>query len=164
MLISNSLRRLLAGIGVLGGMALVSERAQASEEFPAALQEAAGLPCTPSCTVCHGKTPGDAGSFQVRKLARDIVAKGLPLPHRTDQLKASYALYAADVNNKTANDLLKSGVDPQTGDSFCGPTYGCGAHVAKKAPPSDLSAPLWVVGAVVAGGLLRRRRKPSTAS
>ncbi len=53
---------------------------------------------------------------------------------------------------------LQQGLDPDNGVSLCGPTYGCGAHVAKKAPPSDLSAPLWVVGAMLVGGLLRRRK------
>ena len=54
---------------------------------------------------------------------------------------------------------LKDGIDPETGDSLCGPTYGCGAHVAQKAPPTDFSGPLWALGAVIAGGILRRRRK-----
>jgi len=168
MLTSNSVRKLLASIAVLGGMGFVSGTAHASEEFPAALQQAAGMPCTPSCVVCHGKVPGDAGSFTARKLPRDLITTpgSLPPPGApgVPVLKADFATYAAkattDPEVARVVAALKEGLDPETGDSLCGPAYGCGAHVVKKAPPSDLSAPLWIVGAVVAGGLLRRR-KPS---
>jgi len=124
------------------------------------------MPCTPSCVVCHGKVPGDASSFFARKLPHALAASGgLPPPGAAGvaTLKSDFATYAA----KAATDpevlrvitALKQGIDPETGDSLCGPTYGCGAHVAKKAPPSDLSSPLWVVGAMAIGGLLRRRRR-----
>lgn len=139
--------------------------ARASEQFPAALAEAAGMPCTPSCVVCHGKVPGDATSFTARKLPSALTAAGgFPPPGAAGvpTVKSSFAAYAA----KAATDAeiarvvaaLKDGIDPETGDSLCGPTYGCGAHVAKKAPPADIAGPLWVFGVVVAGGLLRRRK------
>lgn len=159
----NSASGLFAGLIVAGALLLVPAPAQASEVFPAALQEAAGMPCTPSCVVCHGKVPGDIGSFTARALSRNLSA---PLPPAgvagVPTLKSNFAAYAA----KAATDpevarvvaALKDGVDPETGDSLCGPSYGCGAHVAKKAPPTDLAAPLWFFGAVLAGGLLRRRR------
>jgi hypothetical protein len=159
---SNSARSFWLGIVALGVVVLATGRAQASEEFPGVLQQAANMPCVPSCTVCHGKTPGDLGSFQVRQLPRLLVQQGVmspPIgPHATDWLKASFAKYAMDPNNAPAIAALKEGKDPETGQGLCGPTYGCGAHVAKKAPPSDLSAPLWVVGAIALGGLLRRRK------
>lgn len=162
MLTSNSVRRLLASITVLAGVAFAAGRAHASEEFPGALQQAAGMPCTPSCTVCHGKTPGDAGSFTARALPTALIMQGVtPAPHDVNFLKTAYAKYAMDPANAATVTALKAGVDPQTGDSLCGPTYGCGAHVAKKTPPTDFSAPLWVVGAMLTAGILRRRRKPS---
>jgi len=138
--------------------------ALASEQFPAALAEAAGIACTPSCVVCHGKTPGDIGSFQARKLARDLIALGLPPPGAAGVpvVKSDFASYAmkASTDPEVARVVaaLKDGVDPETGDSLCGPTYGCGAHVAKKAPPTDFSAPLWALAAVMMGALIRRRR------
>jgi hypothetical protein len=66
-----------------------------------------------------------------------------------------------DPNVATVLMALQNGIDPETGDSLCGPTYGCGAHVAKKLPSSDFTGPLFALGAVIAGGILRRRRKPS---
>lgn len=153
-----------AGLVVAGALLFVPTQARASEPFPAALQEAAGMPCTPSCVVCHGKVPGDLASFRARKLSQELVAIALPPPGAAGVpvLKSDFATYAAKAatDPKVASVVaaLKDGIDPETGDSLCGPSYGCGAHVAKKAPPTDLAAPLWVLGAAVAGGLLRRRK------
>jgi MYXO-CTERM domain-containing protein len=114
--------------------------------------------------VCHGKEVGDIGSYRNRALSRDIVVKyGTPPKGDVRAMKALYTLYAMDPANGAVVAALKAGVDPEDGSSLCGATYGCGAHVAKKAPPTDFSAPLWVIGAVVAGGLLRRRRSPRVA-
>ncbi|MES1184446.1 MAG: hypothetical protein ABUL60_11560 [Myxococcales bacterium] len=166
---SNSFHRFLFAFATVAGLTLVSNGARASEEFPAALQEAAGMPCTPSCVVCHGKVPGDAGSFLARKLPNDLLQSGsLPPPGAAGVpiVKSDFAAYAmkASTDPEVARVVaaLKDGIDPQTGDSLCGPTYGCGAHVASKAPPTDLATPLWIVGAVVAGGLLRRRKLAKT--
>jgi hypothetical protein len=151
---------------------LVPTSAAASEVFPAAMQEAAGMPCAPSCVLCHGKTPGDATSFFVRKFPQDVFQPangGLPKagPDGVPTVKSDFATYAS----KQATDpeiarvvaALKDGIDPQTGDDLCGPVYGCGAStIAKKAPPQDLSAPLWIVGAVAVAGLLRRRKRAAT--
>jgi MYXO-CTERM domain-containing protein len=163
---ANTAQSFLAGLFVGGALLLTQATAHASEQFPAALQEAAGMPCTPSCVVCHGKVPGDAASFFARQLPKDLAAAGtLPPPGAAGVpvLKSDFAAYAAkaptDPNVARVVSALKDGVDPETGDSLCGPTYGCGAHVAKKAPPTDFSAPLWALGAVIAGGILRRRRK-----
>jgi hypothetical protein len=159
----HTARRFFAGLVAAGALLLVQAPARASEPFPGALQEAAGMPCTPSCVVCHGKVPGDSMSFTVRQLSRELIAP-LPPPGAAGVpvLKANFAAYAAkaatDPNVARVVAALKDGIDPETGDSLCGPTYGCGAHVAKKAPPSDFSAPLWVIGAMLAGGVLRRRK------
>jgi MYXO-CTERM domain-containing protein len=167
--ISTSAQAFLAGLLAATALLFVQAPARASEQFPAALQEAAGMPCTPSCVVCHGKVPGDIGSFNARKLTGAIIGAGtLPPPGAAGVpvLKADFNAYAmkASTDAEVARVVaaLKDGTDPETGDSLCGPTYGCGAHVAKKAPPSDLGAPLWVVGAMLAGGLLRRRRAQSS--
>jgi MYXO-CTERM domain-containing protein len=163
----TSAQNFIAGLFVAGALLLTQAPAHASEEFPAALQEAAGMPCTPSCVVCHGKVPGDIGTFQVRKLSQDLIAQpgGLPPAKAAGVpvLKSNFAAYAAkaatDPNVARVVAALKDGIDPETGDSLCGPAYGCGAHVAQKAPPADFSAPLWALGAVIAGGILRRRRR-----
>jgi MYXO-CTERM domain-containing protein len=167
---TNPARTIFAGLVAAGALLLVQAPAHASEQFPAALQKAAGMPCTPSCVVCHGKVPGDLQSFTARALSRDLIAAGMtPLPGGAGVpvVESNFAAYAAkaatDPNVARVVAALKDGIDPETGDSLCGPTYGCGAHVAKKAPPADLSAPLWALGAVVAGGILRRRRKSNAS-
>ena len=156
---SKSFRSFLSGLAVVGITALLPGRAQASEEFPGALQEAAGLPCAPSCTLCHGVSPGTANTFMNKILGKTLFNLGMVAPHDTNALKTAYAKYAMDPANAANVALLKEGKDPQTGDNLCGPTYGCGATIAKKAPSNDLSAPLWVVGAMVLGGLLRRHKR-----
>lgn len=149
-------------VGLFAGLAVLSPNAaRASQEFPAALQEAAGIPCVPTCTVCHGVTPGDAGSFQNRQLPKDIIkAGGLPEPHKTDQLKAAFAKYAMDPAHAAALASLKAGIDPQTGDSLCGPTYGCGASIAPQpAQGSTGTSPIWFAGLAMLIGAVARRFK-----
>lgn len=136
--------------------------AMASQTFPAALQEAAGMPCTPACVVCHGKTPGDGGSFRARKLSRDLLDIKFILPNDTATLKANFATYRDNMLNAAAVAALKDGTDPETGDSLCGPIYGCAVQPVKRAPASESSGGIpWAIGAVVLGGLLRRRRQRS---
>src|SRR5689334_5656112 len=93
---ASKLRCFSAGVVASSVVALASGRASASEEFPAALQEAAGIPCVPSCTVCHGKTPGDLGSFTARPLPRALIGQGFaPAAHDTNFIKQAYAKYAS---------------------------------------------------------------------
>lgn len=133
--------------------------ARASEEFPGALQEAAGMPCAPQCALCHGVTPGTATTFTAKKLPRDLItAAPGAAPHNTTWLKAAYTAYAMNTANADAVAKLKEGKDPETGDALCGPTYGCGARFAKPAPQDGSTAPYWVAGALLLGSLLRRRK------
>lgn len=156
---SSSFHRFLFRIMAVAGVALLPSRAAASQEFPGALQEAADMPCAPSCTVCHGKTPGDLASFTARALPRALIAQGVTAAaHDVSFIKNAYAKYKLDPANAAAVAALKEGRDPETAENLCGPTYGCGAHVAKKPPPADVAAPLWVVGIMLVGGLLRRRK------
>jgi hypothetical protein len=157
----KTFRSLFVTLAALGVVTLAPSQARASEEFPAAIQQAAGMPCVPQCVLCHGVTPGTANTYVNKKLGAtlfNVPGVGVVLPHDANKLKAAYAAYAAIPANAAAVSALKEGNDPETGDSLCGPTYGCGAHVAQKAPPSDLSAPLWVAFAMTLGVLLRRRK------
>lgn len=153
--------RLLASITALGAIALGSTPALASESFPAAIQEAAGMPCTPSCTLCHGVDPGTATTFQNKQLGKALfLQNGMAVPPGDNAaLKANYAFFAMQDANKAVVEDLKNGIDPETKAELCSNnvTYGCGAHIASKAPPRDWSPVLWIAGAVVAGAWLRRR-------
>lgn len=132
--------------------------ARASEVFPGALQEAAGIECVPVCLMCHTSNPGSATTWQARPLALALYANGASKGD-VDSLKAAYKKFEADPANAAAVADVKAGREPGTHMNVCGPVYGCSTHVAQQAAaPRDFSGPLWVVGAVVAGGLLRRRK------
>jgi hypothetical protein len=143
---------------------LASAPALASESCPAAIQEAASMPCAPSCTLCHGVDPGTADTYTKKELGKNLFNyKGsFVLAGDTDALKKNFAAYAMDPANAAIVAALKAGIDPQTNVDLCSAsnnvTYGCGAHIARTAPPRDFSGLVWVIGAVAGGGLLRRRK------
>ncbi len=155
--ISKSLRSLWFSIAVVGLTALTSGRAQASEAFPGALQEAADMQCVPLCTMCHISNPGSAGTWS--KLLGVAVKTNGTKPGDAESLKAAFAKYKQTAAPVTL-ERIRTGREPEFGADVCGPTYGCAVHVAKQAAaPPDFSGPLLAVGAMVAAGILRRRRK-----
>jgi hypothetical protein len=147
----------------LSAVSLWSARLAAEETFPAVIAKDAGMPCVPTCTLCHTSNPGRADTWVGKKFGLFVgthgVMRGVP-SSVTTAFNAYKATGATDPNVATVLMALQNGIDPETGESLCGATYGCGAHVAKKLPPSDVSAPLWVTSAVIAVAILRRRRKP----
>jgi hypothetical protein len=161
---SNAMRNLLLGIVGLGVASIWPARAAAEEIFPGVIAKDANMPCAPTCTLCHTSNPGRADTWPGKKFGFFIgthgAIKGVP-SSVTTAFNAYKATAATDPTVATALMALQNGIDPDNGESLCGATYGCGAHVAKKLPPSDVSVPLWALGAVIAGGILRRRRKPN---
>jgi len=148
---------------LLGLLALSSRQARASEVFPGALQEAADMQCVPLCLMCHTTNPGNATSWPSKPLGPALLPLGLKKGD-ADSLKAAWKAYAANPANAAAVADVKAGREPGAHLDVCGPSYGCGAHVAKQAAlPHDFTGPLWALGAVVAGALLRRRRRPPAA-
>jgi hypothetical protein len=151
---SKSLRRLLSRLSLTGVVLLTTGSALARPEAPGQLQEAADMECVPLCTMCHTANPGQKTNFG-KVLGATLIA---PISEQKD-IKPAYDAWAAA--NPALAALVKKGIEPGENVDVCGPTYGCGAHVAKEAAmPRDFAGPLWVVGAMVAGALLRRRRKP----
>jgi hypothetical protein len=133
----------------------------ASPEFPGAILEAADMKCVPVCTLCHTSNPGTATTWQQKALPRALASRGV---HEgdADSLKAAWNKYMNDAavplaDRQAVAAAVKAGKD-QYGTDVCGPTYGCGAHIAQHAPPRDSTAPLWILGAALVGGLLRRRK------
>jgi hypothetical protein len=150
---------LVARIGALATVMALPAVAHAEERFPAAIQAAAGLDCAPSCLLCHTTNPGMVGTWAGKPFGVYMATHGVTLSADTSAVATAYASYKADPANAAGVARLAAGQDPDNGNDLCnGPTYGCGAHVASKAPPRDLSAVLWTIGAVVAGALLRRRK------
>jgi hypothetical protein len=154
---------LLLGVATSAGITLATPGARASQEFPGAIQEAAGMPCAPSCTLCHGVNPGTASTFNSKAIGKSLfMIDGILPPHDTVKFKSSYAKWAAA--NPTLVVKLQQGIDPETGEGLCGPTYGCGATIAKQSQAvqsvsTDVTGALWVLGALgIAAGRLRRKR------
>ncbi len=154
------MRAALAGVVLLAPL-----RARASEQFPAAIQEAAQMPCTPSCTLCHGVDPGTASTYMNKKLGKTLFFFNNKVvgPGDSNALKVNYEAYKATAEGAAVDADLKLGIDPETKVDLCSGannvTYGCGAHVAAKAPPTDASVLLWIAGAMALGALVRRSRK-----
>lgn len=114
---------------------LSSALAQASGNYPAALQAEGGADCQPSCLICHTTATGGTGTATV-PFALALKEEGLrgagdtaSLTAALDALEAS----AADSDGDGQPDLeaLAAGIDPSTGEAFCGggalptPAYGC---------------------------------------
>jgi len=152
---SKSIRRFLASIPLAGIVVLAASSAAARPEAPGELQAAANMQCVPLCTMCHTTNPGQVNNWvATRSLVQALVT---PIKAEAD-IKPAYGAWAQ--MNPALASLVQRGIEPTSGADVCGPTYGCAVRVEKEAAaPRDFSGPLWVVGAVVAGAVLRRRRR-----
>jgi hypothetical protein len=135
--------------------------AYASPEFPGAILEAADMKCVPVCTLCHTSNPGTATTWQMKALPLALAGHGAE-EGDADSLKRAWNAYMNDAmvplaTRQAVAAAVKAGKD-QSGVDVCGPTYGCGAHIAQHAPARDSTTPLWILGAAIVGGLLRRRK------
>ena len=168
---SQFLRNLWLGVATLGVVVISTGEAHASPVFPGALQEAANMECVPLCTMCHASNPGTALSWVAKEVGRQVKSaaypNGMPILKAGDEesLKAAFKVYAAslaaDPMGAAKLARIQKGIEPISGEDVCGPTYGCAIPMIAKQParPRDYTAALWVVGAMVVGGILRRRRK-----
>lgn len=161
----RSARQLSLAFGVALSV-LVAAPAQASPVFPSVVQKEYDMPCPPSCTLCHATDPGQAGNFiKPFAIMAVVPAAGGGLAGDESKLKAALAKIKADGTDTDKDGTadaaeLAEGNDPnKPGDSrLCGPSYGCGAHIAK-APAKNGGA--WVLAACAAAlvtfGFRRRR-------
>lgn len=144
---------LLAASVAFASVVLAPASAEAKREFPAELAKAADMPCVPQCTVCHVVNPGEAGTatkpFAIAMIRYNVLSDG--------PRKAFEALKADNKPEYQAMvQAIEDGLDPNYPKQLaCGPSYGCGAHVAKK-PPRDYWGIAWVAGALSAYALARR--------
>ena len=158
---SKSLRNLVLCLVALSGVALSPALARASQEFPGAIQEAAGMPCVPDCKLCHGVSPGTEDTWPNTPLGQKLGLQAGVMPHDAASLKAAFAVVKADPANKAIVDALARGEDPKAGGDICTPSYGCGATIARKPARRSPDAAAAVAGALAlfAGLLLMRRRR-----
>jgi MYXO-CTERM domain-containing protein len=152
--------RFLSRIALTGAVLLTAGSALARPEVPGELQAAANMQCVPLCTMCHSGNPGTKANWDPanKPLGGALLT---PINSQSD-IKDAYLGWAA-MNPADAAKVQK-GIEPKSGVDVCGPTYGCAVHVAKEAAaPRDFTGPLWALGAVIAGGVLRRRRRPNAS-
>ena len=153
--------------GALGAGLLVSSlalHARAEPTFPGAIQEAAGIPCTPTCLLCHFTIPGEDSNWH-QPFGDAVVANGLkpgePASLNTVVANLRSKMVDSDGDGKLDVDELAAGTnpnDPAPGAEVCGPQYGCGAHIAP--PPPAQRAPImwWLVTALALAGWVALRR------
>lgn len=147
--------RLFSRISIAALVLLTSGSALARPEAPGWLVDAAGMECVPQCTMCHLTNPGTISNWSTKPVGQNLFA---PIKAEAD-IKPAYTAWAAA--NPAAAALVKKGIEPSTGEDVCAPTYGCSVPMVAKEParPRDYTAGIWVVGAMLVGGILRRRRK-----
>jgi hypothetical protein len=171
---SLSFRSLWLGVAVLGLVAVSSREAHASPVFPGALQEAADMECVPLCTMCHTVNPGTAGTWTqpvgIGVKGATVPGSNPPIPilkiGDEESLKAAFKVYSTSPGVDAATlAKIKQGIEPKSGQNVCGPIYGCAIPLVAKHPARsrDYTAALWVVSAMVVGGILRRRRKTNAS-
>jgi hypothetical protein len=144
------------------GVLAVSSTAWASRTYPGLLQSATGMPCAPTCTLCHRDMNG--GLFTVVKpFGKAMIGAGL-IGASPDTLKPAVDQLAKDGTDSDGDGVpdiqeLQEGRDPNVAGSgmLCGPTYGCGARIE---PSGSLDGYAAVAALATAAALLWRMKKP----
>jgi hypothetical protein len=154
--------------------------------FPGAMQEQLGMECPPSCLVCHTRIEGGkdfvkaAETSFVQNLM--FIGRQAKLPITSDdpdQFKKLLEKYAtepcaagappcdSDADGRSDIAELKLNQDPESVRDALPDCvqYGCGAHIAPKAPVnvsgSSAGAVCALLGALVVFGRRVRRRSRS---
>jgi hypothetical protein len=143
--------------------------AGAEPEFPGAIQEAAGIPCTPTCLLCHTAIPGTLANLK-QPFGLTVLANGVQ-PNHPESMHTVVARLRdmkidTDLDGKLDVDELAIGSNPNDPDprvEICGPTYGCGAHLAPAPPPARAPILWWLVAALALSALGVARRLRSSA-
>ena len=154
----KALQRLLSAAFAAASV-LATQSAFAREIYSGVIADAADMVCIPQCTLCHTSNPGTATTWNQKKLPIALVGKIQPIG-TVEGLTAAWNAYAADPANSTAVAAIKAGEDPEYGGSVCGPSYGCGAHVAKRPQrKNDREVVGWAVGLAALAAALRSRSR-----
>jgi hypothetical protein len=143
----NWLLRWLLAAATLGA----APGAWASSAFPGQIQQELGMSCAPPCTLCHRDNQGGLGTAG-KPFADQMVTAGLEArePDRIRPALDALEAAATDSDGDGVPDVeeLRQERDPNVKGAgvVCGPTYGCGAHVAARdhVDPTALIAALAV--------------------
>jgi len=140
---------------------VLAATALGSPLYPRELETLSGAPCAPACTVCHDTNRGGSGTV-VQPFGRAMEDRGMGGGTDRGSVASAYTALIDDAvdsddDGTPDEEALAHGVDPSSGDPFCGveaPTYGCLSHVP--------TAP--GLGLLVALGLAARRRRGQSRS
>ena len=140
---------LAASLALLG----LSSVAGASEEFPTELREAAGLDCTPVCSVCHTQDPGSSGTAST-EFALAMVDAGLTAG-KPETLAPAWEAVSGEEESGAAG----AGADLDF-DFPCQAEvkYGCGVEPTSQ-KPSGSQGLVWPVLLAAFGLLVAFRRR-----
>lgn len=146
----------LTRAGIFAVLVLAPHASFASPTFPAELEKAAQLDCTPACISCHTTEPGVSGSAN-QPFADAMQANGLTAG-KPDTLAPAYAAVLVEQSTLPPEEQLDLNF-PCEADIL----YGCGAHIAPEAP-----SPIWpwlfassVLAVLVTTRRWRRRSRSS---
>lgn len=149
----------------------VTSAALAEEDYPGPFSEAAGYDCPVQCLVCHTDAAG--GADKLNPFGFNAFLNGI-LPGQPGTVR----LAVANMRMKPDLDSDMDGVkDFQEFENHTDPSkqntpitcigYGCGARIAKPAPPSSSSSAPYVIGALSVlgflGGRAAQRRRSRAA-
>ena len=157
-------------MGRLRGFLLVMSltlHAYAEGTFPGAIQQAAGIPCAPTCVLCHTEIPGNIGNLKQPfglQVLRSGVKPGDPSSMYTVVATLRANSVDTDRDGKLDVDELAAGTNPNTPDpnaELCGPLYGCGAHLAAAPPPEHGGMPWRLACGIGLMALICARRRRS---
>jgi hypothetical protein len=138
--------------------------AHASKDFPAKLEKLAGLPCTPTCLLCHTDPNGEIKTLRKGPGGEPWGLTTFAFLAAGDGTQADLTkLEGQNTDMDGMNDLpeLQAGQNPLIkGDApFCSDLrYGCGARIASKTP-LDGSTAGWLLAAAACVYVGRRRFK-----
>lgn len=136
--------------------------AHAEETFPGKIQQAAGMPCAPTCLLCHTAIPGSIANLK-QPFGLAVLGNGI-LPGRDmNAVVAKLRTNQVDTDKDGKLDVveLAQGTNPNDPDpnaELCGPTYGCGAHVAQAPLPTRTPVLYWLAASLGLAGLIAARR------
>lgn len=136
---------------------LLASASFAMSNFPADIADDLGMPCTPTCDLCHSSSAGGGTPttpFALAMMDRGMTSASSSLAAALDQMVADAV--DSDDDGIIDTEELAQGMNPNGDTDFCadgqvGPSFGCASAGARPAGLAVLSLGLL-------GLALRRRR------
>src|SRR4051812_493935 len=154
--------------GKIRGLLLVMSfavSARAEPEFPGAIQEAANMPCAPTCLLCHTAIPGTLANLN-HQFGQTVLTHGIVPKHPESMhtVVANLRENKVDTDGDGKLDVAELATDSNPNDKdpnavICGPLYGCGAHLAPTRAPARAPVLWWLVAALALASLVVARRR-----